>query len=178
MQKSIWLFGGIAGVLSAVLEYFYYTGQSLDSKTMFLAKIAILVVCVVFALVLIKKLIGGTISIGRTILSGVLIGVVRSLITSIVFLVLYLPNGEFYQPHIDSAMEQAEVIVLEDENIEAEDKAENIEEARQRIQLNFRPTGYAFFSLLGSVVTAFVVSILLAAFIATNMMYKDPSPQE
>lgn len=173
MQKPIWLFGGIAGVLCALLEYLFYSGQNFDSKSMYLVKIAILLICIIFGLILIRKLLGGTISIGRTILSGVLIATVKSVVTIIAFLALYAPHGEFYENHLSKAKKEAVEIISQDKEVAQQDKAAKIKEAEHFISGQFQPLGYSISTLIEGWVTGFVISVLMAAFIATNMMYKQ-----
>jgi hypothetical protein len=178
LKRPIWLFGLIAGILSAGYEYTFYISDSGDSKIMYLAKISIMVICVIFGLILIRKMLGGTISIGRTLLSGVSIGILRSLIMVAAFLVLYYPDGNFYKPYEQSALVQAEEIVMADEEIDADKKEAAIQEIKQRIVQVLKPKGYIVSTIIEGLVTSFVISILTAAFIATNMMYKDLEPKE
>lgn len=171
MQKTIWLFGGIAGVLSAVLEYVFYSGQNFNTQSLYLLKIAILAICVVFALILLRKLKGGIISIGRTILSGVLISVVKSVISIVVFLFLFYPKGEFYEKHKEQAKIEAVKIITDNSELEEAEKPAKITEAHGYIEGQFKPLGYSVSTIIEGLVTSFVVSILMAAFISTNMMY-------
>lgn len=145
----------------------------MNSKTFFLAKMAILVICVIFGLILIRKMIGGQISIGRTLMSGALIAVVKSVICAMVFLTLYLPSGAFYEPHKDKAIEQTKELVMANEEIPEADKESSIAKMSERIELNFKPAGYLMITTIESLITAFVISVLMAAFIGTNMMYKE-----
>ncbi|MFY0643395.1 MAG: DUF4199 domain-containing protein [Bacteroidia bacterium] len=173
MQKTIWLFGGIAGVLSALLEYLFYSGQNFNSQSLYLSKIILLAICVIFGLILIKKLLGGIISIGRTILSGIMISVVKSIIAIAVFLVLYAPSGEFYAKHVEQAKIESIKIINDNTTLEEGEKADKIVEAHSYIEGQFKPWGYSFSTLLEGLITSFVISVLMAAFIAKNMMYQD-----
>ena len=173
MQKPIWIFGGIAGILSASLEYLFYSGQIDNSKFMYLLKVFILLICIVFGLILIKKLIGGVISIARTLLSGILISVVKSLITIAVFLALYAPDGSFYEPHLQKAKTEATEIINEKSDLAEDEKPAKIIEAHSYIDGQFKPLGYSVSTIIEGLVTGFIVSLLMAAFIATNMMYKE-----
>ena len=111
MQKSSWIFGALAGILSATLEYLFFKSSESNANTMFLSKILILTLCIVLGLILAKKLLGGTISIARTILTGGVISIVRAIVMIIAFMVLYFPNGEFYQSKVEIAFEQAGTLV-------------------------------------------------------------------
>ena len=48
-----------------------------------------------------------------------------------------------------------------------------LEEIKSQIAAQYKPAGYAMMSIGSSLVTGLIVSILMAAFIATNMMYKQ-----
>ncbi|NBV56661.1 MAG: hypothetical protein EBR72_02465 [Bacteroidetes bacterium] len=135
MQKSSWIFGLLAGVLSAILEYLFFKSSESNANAMFLSKIIILTLCIVLGLILAKKLLGGTISISRTLLTG--------------------------------------GIVQQDDDIKPADKAMELKEIKGQIAAQYEPAGYAMMSIGSSLVTGLIVSILMAAFIATNMMYKQ-----
>ena len=130
-------------------------------------------ICVIFGLVLIKKLLGGVISIARTILSGVMISVVKSLIAIFAFLVLYAPDGAFYSKHVERAKSESIEIINENTTLEEAEKEDKIVEAHSYIEGQFKPWGYSFSTILEGLITAFVISVLMAAFIAKNMMYQE-----
>ena len=98
MQKSIWILGVLAGLGCAFLEYLYFGSTSGDPRVMFLAKAVILAVFLIFGLILIRKLNGGVISLGRTILSGVLISLIRAVVMILVFLSLYISHIQTFHP--------------------------------------------------------------------------------
>tara|TARA_Y100000385_G_scaffold280971_1_gene332945 strand:+ start:5195 stop:5716 length:522 start_codon:yes stop_codon:yes gene_type:complete len=173
MQKSSWIFGALAGILSATLEYLFFKSSESNANTMFLSKILILTLCIVLGLILAKKLLGGTISIARTILTGGVISIVRAIVMIIAFMVLYFPNGEFYQSKVEIAFEQAAKKVQQDDEIKPADKAMELKEIKNQIAAQYKPAGYAMMSIGSSLVTGLIVSILMAAFIANNMMYKQ-----
>lgn len=174
VRKPIWLFGGIAGVSSAFLEYLFYSGgDSASPTTLYISKIAIGAICVIFGLILAKKLSGGIISIGSTILTGLSIEFVKGLILFASFALLSYPDGSFYQAHEDKAVAMAKELVMNNADIALEDKEANIIEAQDRARLAFTPMGYGIQAVGGSLVTGLVISVLMAAFIATNMMFKD-----
>ena len=173
MQKSSWIFGLLAGVLSAILEYLFFKSSESNANVMFLSKIIILTLCIILGLILEKKLLGGTISISRTLLTGGIISFIRAIVMIISFLVLYYPNGDFYQPKVEIAFEQATKKVQQDDDIKPADKAMELEEIKGQIAAQYKPAGYAMMSIGSSLVTGLIVSILMAAFIATNMMYKQ-----
>jgi hypothetical protein len=172
MQKSIWIFGIIAGAFCATLEFLYYKSTNFSAMTMYLSKVAVLIICVVLGLILVRKLLGGTISIGRTLLSGVLISLIRAAVMIGFFTYFYQPNGEFYAAKLQESFVQAEKKVTADEQIKPEDKPNELELAKQQIASQFSPRGYATLAIIGSVITGFIISILTAVFISKNMMYE------
>ena len=101
MQKSIWIFGILAGLLCALLEFLFFSSVNSNAVAMYVSKIAVLVICLGAGLILTKKLLGGQISIARTLLSGILISMVRAAIMIIAFLALYAPDGAFYQVKVN-----------------------------------------------------------------------------
>ena len=70
------------------------------------------------------------------------------------------------------AFEQATLKVKQDENIKPPDKAMELEEIKGQIAAQYEPSGYAMMSIGSSLVTGLIVSILMASFIAKNMMFK------
>ena len=93
----------------------------------------------------------------------------------IVFIFLYQPNGEFYQPRVQEAYVQAEKKVAEDDKIKDADKPMELALIKEQIASLYKVPGYSMITLGGSLVTGLVVSILMAAFIGTNMMYNEPN---
>lgn len=172
MQKSSWIFGLLAGILSAIMEYLFFKSSESNANSMFLSKIIILTLCIILGLILAKKLLGGTISISRTLLTGGIISLVRAIVMIISFLVLYYPSGDFYKSKVEIAFEKATLKVQQDEDIKPADKAMELEEIKGQIAAQYEPAGYAMMSIGSSLVTGLIVSILMASFIATNMMYK------
>ena len=174
-QKSLWVFGILAGLLCAILEYLFFSTTSSSANTMFITKIAILAIFVGAGLILLRKLLGGVISIGRTVFSGLLISFIRAIVMIIVFIFLYQPNGEFYQPRVQEAYAQAEKKVAADDKIKDADMPMELALIKEQIASLYKVPGYSMITLGGSLVTGLVVSILMAAFIGTNMMYNEPN---
>ena len=111
MQKSSWIFGLLAGILSAIMEYLFFKSSESNANSMFLSKIIILTLCIILGLILAKKLLGGKISISRALLTGGIISLVRAIVMIISFLVLYYPSGDFYKSKVEIAFEQATLVV-------------------------------------------------------------------
>jgi hypothetical protein len=173
MQKSIWIFGILAGLLCALLEFLFFKSVNASAAAMYVGKIAVLVICVGAGLVLAKKLLGGQISIARTLLSGVLISMVRAAIMIIAFLALYAPDGTFYQAKVNESFEQAALKVQQDENVKPADKPMELATVKDQIASQYKPMGYILICVGSSLVSGLIISILMAAFIGTNMMYKQ-----
>lgn len=173
MQKSIWIFGTISGLICAALEFVFFGGEGGSANIMFVSKIAVLLVGISSGLILIKKLLGGVISIARTVVSGVLIALVRSIAMVIVFGFLYYPDGAFYQTRTQEAWEQAEKKIAADEKIKPADKPMELEIVKEQISGLYQPKGYTMITIGGSLITGLIVSILMAAFIGTNTMYNE-----
>jgi hypothetical protein len=178
MNKFIWIFGAISGILGSIAEYLVY-GDILPYESfgaIRLFKIFLLVICVVFAVVAIKK-INGQISLARTLLVSILVSLVRSIFLIGGFLLMYYPNGERFEPGKKIAMEMS-IKRIKDEQIEAQkspltkDKKvnikEKIEDQRNAIDNQFSITGYPVFSIMGSVVTAVFAGVFLGLIVANK----------
>ncbi|MFT6111929.1 MAG: hypothetical protein ACJA19_000274 [Bacteroidia bacterium] len=172
-QKSLWIFGIVAGLFCATLEYLFFSTTGSSANTMFLTKIAILSVCVGAGLILLRKLSGGIISIARTVFSGLLISFIRAIVMIVAFILLYQPNGDFYQPRVEEAFIQAEKKVSADENIKDADKSMELDQIKIQIASLYKVPVYTLSTIGSSLVTGLIVSILMAAFIGTNMMYNE-----
>lgn len=173
MQKSIWVFGVVAGVICATLEYIFFGGEGGSANVMFVAKIAVLFISIVAGIILIRKLLGGIVSIARVVMSGVLISLVRAIVMVIVFGFLYYPNGAFYKAKTEQAWEQAEKKVAADENIKPADKPMELEIVKDQIAGLYKPKGYTMITIGGSLISGLIISILMAAFVGSNTMYDE-----
>ncbi len=172
MQKSIWIFGGIAGVLCAVLEYLFFNSSEGSANVMYATKLVVLVVCLSFGLVWIRRQLGGTVSIARTLLSGIMISLVRAIVMIASFTFFYYPTGDFYKPKLEESYVQAEKKISSDDKIKSADKEMVLEETKKQIANQYTPQGYMLITVGMSLVTGFIFSVLMAAFISTNLMYK------
>ena len=173
MQKSIWIFGGVAGMLSAYLEYLFYSSDRFHPMSMYLAKMLVLIICVAYGLILVRKLLGGVISVGRTLLTGSLIALVSAAVMITSFSVLYYPDGKFYENKKQESYALAKDKVYSDDQVKEEDKETELEITMQDIDAQFSPLGYARNVIGGNLITAIIFSILMAVFISKNMMYDD-----
>lgn len=173
MNKIIWIFGLIGGVLSALVEYLYFANDAAPASQTFivsLTKIAVLAIAIVFGLVLLRKHLGGTISISRTMFSGVMISLVRAIVLIAAFAYLSYPKGEFYEHKKAVALQVANDKFQADTAITEEKRIEFIKRAQEEITSQFTVAGYAKVSVLGSILSGFIISLLTAVFIARNKL--------
>ena len=174
-QKSLWIFGLIAGALSAFLEFLFFSNLKSDPRVLFLAKIAVLCICVGASLVLLRKLYGGVISIARTVFSGLLVSFISAIVMVTVFMFLYQPAGEFYKPRAQEAFSLAKEKVAADDKIKDADKEMELDILKKQIGQFYEIPGYTLSTIGANLVTGLIMSILMAAFIGTNMMYNEPN---
>lgn len=162
MAKYYWIFGGIAGTFSFVLEFLLFSGRLGFDKSpgVLLAKLAALMICIVFGNVLIKKL-RGTISSARTILGGPLIALICSVISIGGYTYMSQAKPEF--------MEAAKEYTLgrwEQDNVDNPEVLEKKVEKIEEIENSYGLQSYVAFTLIGYLVSGLLVSIFTAAFIA------------
>lgn len=175
MQKVIWIFGIIAGAGSAFIEYLYFSNPDATPQQMgqyTLLKIFILLIAIIFGLILVKKLNGNRIGIGKTLSSGLMISVIRALVMVVSFWFLYQPDGAFYSEKLNIAKLVATEKHEADTTISEEVRLQNIEDAYYQIEYQYKPYGYGKIALISSIASGIVMSILMAAFIAKNQMYQ------
>ena len=98
---------------------------------------------------------------------------VRAAIMIIAFLALYAPDGAFYQVKVNESFEQAALKVQQDDNVKPADKPMELKTVKQQISAQYKPMGYIMICLGSSLVSGLIISIFMAAFIGTNMMYKQ-----
>lgn len=173
MQKSIWVFGVIAGIICALLEYLFILSSDAHSGINSLAKILVLAICVIAGLILTRKLLGGVISIARTLLTGVLIALVRAAVMIAVFTYFYYPNGDFYKTKVDQGVVTITASVEADKSVAPADKSTETERIAANWINQMQPRGYAVTAILMSIISGFFISIIAAVFLSTNMMYKE-----
>lgn len=164
MNKFIWIFGAISGILGSVAEYMVYGNyMPYDSFVgIRLFKIFILVICIVFAVIALKKL-NGQISLARTLLTSILVSLVRSIFLIGGFLLMHYPNGEIFEPVKAYAFEK--VVAM----MEEEDRTpKNLAEKKLEIADQFSLTGYPKYGLMGSAVTAVFVGVFLGLIVANK----------
>ncbi|PCJ67918.1 MAG: hypothetical protein COA58_01915 [Bacteroidetes bacterium] len=173
MQKSIWIFGILAGALCAVLEYLFIISVNAHSGINSFAKIAVLAICIIAGLVVTRKLLGGVISIARTLLTGILIALVRAAIMIVVFVFMYYPDGTFYEEKVQIGLEQVAASVDADESVKPADKEQEIERISANWVNQMKPQGYSVTAILMSIISGVFISILAAVFLSTNKMYQE-----
>jgi hypothetical protein len=160
MNKYIWLFGGISGVLASLSEYLIFSGNlAYDGfRGVWLFKMLVLIFSIVFAVIALKKINGG-ISLARTMFVSVLISLVRSAVLIGGFLIMFYPKGEFYQPVKEYSYTMAK-------KEHQEDKKFNFEKTKAEIDEQFSLAGYPKYAILGSLLTAAVVGVFLGLIVA------------
>jgi hypothetical protein len=165
MNKFIWIFGAISGILGSIAEYLVYGNYlSYDSfGAIRLFKIFLLVICIVFAVIAIKKL-NGQISLARTLLTSILVSLVRSIFLIGGFLLMYYPKGEIFEPVKSYAFEKSIEMMQKEDRTPKNLSIKKIEIADQ-----FSLTGYPKYGLMGSVVTAVFAGVFLGLIVANKL---------
>ncbi|MFT7590895.1 MAG: hypothetical protein ACI9UJ_000813 [bacterium] len=161
MSKYYLIFGGIAGIASATLEYLLYGGYLGFDKMggVLFGKILALIGCIVFAVVLIKKLQGG-ISFIRTSFSGLMIAVVCSAFSGIGYSIMAYPDGSFFDEAKAYSFE-----AWKEGNKDKPEELARIDEAREQINSKFSLKYHTFLELgmylvIGAVFTAFFAGFI------------------
>ncbi len=161
MSKYYLIFGGIAGICSAVLEYLLFSGKLGFDKMggVLFGKILALVICIVFAVVLIKKLNGG-ISFMRTSFSGLMIALVCSAVSGINYSYMNYPDGSFFEDAKAYSLEK-----WEEANKDNPEDMAKLEEQKQQIDQSFSLKFHTILDLgtfltIGLVFTAFFAGVI------------------
>jgi hypothetical protein len=161
MSKYYLIFGGIAGIVSASLEYFIYGGYLGFDKMggVLFGKILALIGCIVFAVVLIKKLNGG-ISFIRTSFSGLMIALVCSAVSGIGYSAMHYPDGSFFNEAKTYAYE-----VWETRNAENPEEMARKEDFKEHLNNKFSLKYHTMLELgmylaIGVVFTAFFAGFI------------------
>ncbi|MCB9245890.1 MAG: DUF4199 domain-containing protein [Flavobacteriales bacterium] len=164
MSKFYWIFGGIAGIFSFILEYLLFSGRmGFDkSPSVLLAKLAALLLCIVFAAVLIRKL-KGSISVARTILSGFIIALICSVISISGYTYMSYARQDFFAEAKTYSMDRW----VEEHPEEATDEAKRKVKAEE-IERSYSIQTYTAFTLIGYLVSGLLVSVFTAAFISNK----------
>ncbi|MFT5724423.1 MAG: hypothetical protein ACI9JN_001542 [Bacteroidia bacterium] len=162
MSKYYLIFGGIAGVASAFLEYLLYGGYLGFDKMggVLFGKILALIGCIVFAVVLIKKLTG-SISFLRTSFSGLMIALVCSAFSGIGYSYMHYPDGSFFDEAKTYAFD-----VWEKSNADKPEEMARKDEAREQINSKFSLKYHTMLELGMFMVIGIVFTAFFAGFIA------------
>jgi hypothetical protein len=169
MNKYIWIFGGISGLLGALAEYLVYNGTlSFDTfGGVRLFKILAFVFCIIFLSILHKKLNGG-ISLARVMLNSVLASFVRSAVMITFFLFTYYPEGRAFDDVKKYAFEKSvEMMPEKDRN------PKNLTQRKAEIDEQFSIEGYPKFAILGSLVAAVFTGVFLGLILASKPEMKS-----
>lgn len=164
MSKFYWIFGGIAGLFSFILEYLLFSGKLGFDKSpgVLLAKLAALLLCIVFAAVLIRKL-RGSISAARTVLSGFIIALICSAISITGYTYMSYAKQDFFTAAKTYSMQRW----MEDHPEDAQDNSKR-EVKSDEIERSYSIQTYSAFTLIGYLVSGLLVSVFTAAFISNK----------
>lgn len=161
MTKYYLIFGSIAGTISAFLEYMLFSGKLGYDRMggVLFGKILALIGCIVFGVILIKKL-NGRISFMRTSFSGLMIAIVCTIFSTIGYSIMAYPDGKFF----DEAKEYTYEYWLEENKDKPEELAKEAE-AREQIESKFSVQYHTvlellMFSIFGIVFTAFFAGVI------------------
>lgn len=162
MVKYYWIFGAIAGLVSSLLEYFLFSGMLGFERSSFvlLGKFLSLLVCIIFCVLLIKKL-KGRISFLRTSFTGLMIALICSATSAIGYSTMHYPDGKFFEPAKDYHLATWKEHFADDPK-----ELMKVDEVKQDIESKFSMKTHTFFDLTGYVVAGLLFSALLAAFVA------------
>jgi len=162
MARYYWIFGGVAGLFSFVLEFLLFSGRLGFDKSpgVLLAKLGALMICIVFGSVLVKKL-RGSISSARTILGGAMIALICSAISIGGYTYMSQAKPEFLDAAKAYSMER-----WEQDNADKPEVLEKRTEKLEEVDSSYSLRSYVAFTLIGYLVSGLLVSIFTAAFIA------------
>jgi len=168
MVKYYWIFGSIAGLTSALLEYLIFSGTMGFDKSMgvLLGKYLALLVCILFAILLIKKL-RGRISFLRTTFSGLMIALICSAFSGIGYSFMHYPDGKFFDAAKEYNLQQ-----WKNHYADQPDELVKIEEVKEDIEHKFKMKTHTFFDLTGYVIAGLLFATLISAFVADRLSLK------
>jgi len=167
MNKVYVIIGGVGGILTSFFLYYYLNNELYTSREhnllYRLSSVSVLFVCVLFAIIAIKKMNGNMISFMRCMFSGFIIAIICGLVNFAFFTTWYLTNPK--------ALEKAETVsiakYLEMEETKKE-KPEIIQKVKQEIHSQFTPGGSLLPNLMSSFVTCMISAIFISAFVYTR----------
>ena len=161
MSKYYLIFGGIAGLLSATLEYLLFSGVLGFEKVagVLFGKILAMLGCIVFAVILIKK-VKGSISFMRTSFSGLMIALVCASVSGIGYSYMAYPDGSFFDDAKAYTLEQ-----WKENNKDKPEELAKIEEVKEQIHANYSVKHHTMlelgmFLVIGVVATTFLAGIV------------------
>lgn len=164
MNFTNWIFGLTAGLIPAVMMFFLFRDawyEQPDLQVRFtLGSYGLLAICIVFAAIAWRKLTG-SISLGRTMVTGLAVAALRGIILVFAFTTLYFSHPEWLVKPERQATEQYLM------HMKAEEKTpENEQKVRASVKRQFTPIGFAQSALFESLIIGVIVSALTAGFIA------------
>jgi hypothetical protein len=160
--KYYFIFGIAAGLVSVVLEYLLFSGYLGYDKSfgVILGKFCGLLISMIFAIIVIKKM-NGRISFLRTTFTGMILALICSSVSAIGFLYMQNSNPAFF--------EEAKIYHLQewkDHYADQPDELKKEAEISSQIDQKFTLKFHTIFDLGGFMVFGVLFSTLLAAFFA------------
>lgn len=125
-----------------------------------LGSYGLLAMCIVFAVIAWRKL-NGSISLGRTMVTGLAVAALRGIVLVFAFSVLYFTHPEWLARPQQQATEQYLA------HMKSEEKTpENEQKVKDSVRRQFTPIGFAQSALFESLIIGVIVSALTAGFLA------------
>ena len=168
MNKVYGIFGGISGIITSSFLYFYYYPNELytlkENNLLFRSfSIIILSLCVIFAVIAVKKLNGNTISFMRCMFTGFMVSLINGLVNFLFFTVIYFSTPTLLVKPEQIAKDQFR------NNVEvAKDSTINMAEALDNIHKQFTPGGFLLPGMFTSFVFGMIAAIFVTAFVYTR----------
>ncbi|MFM9943771.1 MAG: DUF4199 domain-containing protein [Bacteroidia bacterium] len=167
MNKVYSIFGVISGLISSTFLYFFYHKELYtmrENNLLFRSfSIAILALCVIFAIIAAKKINGNTISFMRSMFTGFMVSLISALVNFVCYSIIYLSMPQMLVKPEKIAKEQFQTNpeVLKDTTI-------NISKALENIHTQFTPGGFLLPSVFVSLIFGLLASIFVTAFVYTR----------
>lgn len=167
MNKVYGIIGAVSGIVTSFFLYYYLKNDlyvSREHNLIFrLSNVSVLFVCVLFAIIAVKKLNGNAISFMRCMFTGFVISIVSGLVNFGFFTGMY-----FASPEILKRAESVSVQKYLEMPDTKKEKAEIIAKTKEKIHAQFTPGGSLLPTVFSSFVTCMISAIFIAAFVYTR----------
>jgi hypothetical protein len=167
MTKYYLLFGFIAGGLGTLSDYLLFSGAIpfSNSGVVLITKLFILLLCIIFSSILIKKM-QGSISFLRTTFGGLMVALLCTAINLAGYAYMAYPDYSFFE----NVMEYSQAVRKEQyeelpDTLPDKKKIEDMD-FEEETRAFFRVENMAKFLILGYVAAGLIISVLLSAFIS------------